>query len=411
MLFAECFVLGLLPWIKLQFAPFTACCFILSIARGVFVQDRREGRSGYGVSALQDATVLRSPSEKWHIILKDIITASAGSAVPTVLFLAYLALNGAIESFWLYYIRVNVEHVSISFSEYLSRLPLRMVFFSEMNLFWLAAGTVLVFAAVELAYSINRKETAAPRRCPAVMLLGVFALTAFLATTRTMSIFDHYINIIVPSCVILIALGLTVSSSENLRRSCAFAILAVAEASTVYDMMALSDIQNIRTIQQLGFVREDEYPFKDAMHYLNSHVSPGEQIVVWGWETGLPVYSGHPSATTTNFIYPLLDKKFDKNLQKELRSRYVEDIINNKPAAIIDAVCPASFAYRDDWYHLSEYPFMKNITDKYYEAPVSFPVTVDAFFGEGMMPCHHSIAKDLKTGSVRVYLRKKEDKP
>ena len=54
---------------------------------------------------------------------------------------------------------------------------------------------------------------------------------------------------------------------------------------------------------------------------------------------------------------------------------------------------------------------MKNITDKYYEAPVSFPVTVDAFFGEGMMPWHHSIAKDHKTGSVRVYLRKKEDKP
>lgn len=74
-------------------------------------------------------------------------------------------------------------------------------------------------------------------------------------------------------------------------------------------------------------------------------------------------------------------------------------------------MCPASFAYRDDWYHLSEYPFMKNITDKYYEAPVSFPVTVDAFFGEGMMPWHHSIAKDHKTGSVRVYLRKKEDKP
>lgn len=40
-LFAECFVLGLLPWVKLQFAPFTVCCLILSIARGVFVQQSR----------------------------------------------------------------------------------------------------------------------------------------------------------------------------------------------------------------------------------------------------------------------------------------------------------------------------------------------------------------------------------
>ena len=37
MLFAECLVLGLLPWVKLQFAPFSLCCFILSSLYITFV--------------------------------------------------------------------------------------------------------------------------------------------------------------------------------------------------------------------------------------------------------------------------------------------------------------------------------------------------------------------------------------
>lgn len=412
-LFTECFVLGLLPWVKLQFAPFTVCCLILSIARGVFVQQSREYCQVPGCTGPGDVTdaPISTSAVKWHQILKDTLTASAGAAVPTMLILAYLALNGVWKWFWLFYIRVNIEHVSISFSEYLSELPLRMVLFADMNLFWLPVSTILSCTAVGLAHRRNSPHKSSPGRDYAILLLVLFALTAFFATTRTMSIFDHYINIIVPSCVILIALRLAISSSEKLRKNCAIAILAAVEAVAAYDMMTLNDIQNIRTIQQLGFVREDEYPFKEAVKYLNSHVSPGEPIVVWGWETGMPIYSGHPSATTTNFIYPLVDKKFDRQLQEELRSRYVQDIIQNKPAAIADLVCPASFAYRYDWYHLSEYAFMKDIADKYYEAPVSFPVTVSAFFGEGLMPWHHSRATDLETGSVRIYLRKKEDRP
>ena len=102
-----------------------------------------------------------------------------------------------------------------------------------------------------------------------------------------------------------------------------------------------------------------------------------------------------------------MDKKFDKKLQEELRSRYVNDIIKNKPAAIVDFVCPASFKYRFSSYYLRKYSFIKDITDKYYEDPVSFPVTVSAFFGEGVMPWHHSFAKNLKAGSIRIYIRKK----
>lgn len=67
--------------------------------------------------------------------------------------------------------------------------------------------------------------------------------------------------------------------------------------------------------------------------------------------------------------------------------------------------------YRFSSYYLRKYSFIKDITDKYYEDPVSFPVTVSAFFGEGVMPWHHSFAKNLKAGSIRIYIRKKTDNP
>jgi len=407
-LFAECLVLGLLPWVKLQFAPFSVCCFILSIARGVFTPDSRECRTE-SMAALNDDTGSRCLSGKWPVILKDAQAASAGVASPTVLFLSYLALNGALEWFWLFYIRVNIEHVSLPFSEYLSTLPSRMVLFAERNLFWLPVSTVLAFAAAEMASRINRQKPPVHQKYLAVLLLAFFALTAVYATTRTLSLFDHYINIIVPSSVILISLGLAIDSDRRLRRNCAIAILAAAEAVAVYDMKNSDDLQDIRTIQQLGFVRENEYPFKDAMRYLNSNVKPDKPIVVWGWETGLPVYSQHPSATASNFIYPLVDKKFDKKLQDELRIKYADDILRSKPAAIVDAVCPAAFEYKEERYYIREYPFIKNITDKYYETPVSFPVNAFSYFGEGIMPWHHSKAPAFRQGSVRIYLRKKTD--
>lgn len=146
------------------------------------------------MAALNDDTGSRCLSGKWPVILKDALAASAGVASPTVLFLSYLALNGALEWFWLFYIRVNIEHVSLPFSEYLSTLPSRMVLFAERNLFWLPVSTVLAFAAAEMASRINRQKPPVHQKYLAVLLLAFFALTAVYATTRTLSLFDHYIN-------------------------------------------------------------------------------------------------------------------------------------------------------------------------------------------------------------------------
>ena len=141
-------------------------------------------------------------------------------------------------------------------------------------------------------------------------------------------------------------------------------------------------LNNVREFQQKAFISESIYPFSKVLHYLNERVKPGEPVALWGWEPGFLIYSDHPSATATHFIYPLVSDKFTPRI----RDAYVEDIIKNRPAAIVDLVCPYAFSFRDSKFELSNYGFIKRVTDEYYEKPVAVPVG--------------------SSGFARVYLRK-----
>ena len=402
MLFAECLVLGLLPWVKLQFAPFSLCCFILSMSRNLFLP-------GIGTSRLNGGAGTASSHASGQFSLKNTFAACAGAAAPSVLFLSYLALEGALGWFWLFYIRVNSEHVSVPLAEYLSKLPDFIVIFTDMDLFMVPGCTIIVFALFSLfslTGSRDGKGLITRRGFAAAALLVVFLLGSFFAATRTMSTYDHYINIMVPSFAILTALGLTLWRDEKLRRNCAFAMLAALTGVFCLKMVTIDKVQPIQALQQHEIIDEDVYPFSDVIHYLNSHVRPGEPVAVWGWETGFPIYASHPSATATHFIYPLIDSKFDRELQDELRRKYTDDIINNRPAAIVDLACPASFRYIDERYYLRNYAFMREIAEKYYEIPLSFPVSLKPEFRIMLMPWRPLGTLKNDDGYVRIYLRK-----
>ena len=199
-----------------------------------------------------------------------------------------------------------------------------------------------------------------------------------------MNLFYHYVNILLPASVIFAALGLSMVSGAEKRAGWAISVLMAAAAVFVFKLMTQV---NISFTQENDFLKTESYPFRDAVEYLNQHVNQGEPVAIWGWDTGFPVYSGHPSATSTHFLYPLVDPKFSPEIQAKVREKYVDDILRIRPAAIVDLVCPAAFTYKDRQFELSNYGFIRRIADEYYEKPVSVPAGSD--------------------GSVRIYLRKK----
>ena len=161
------------------------------------------------------------------------------------------------------------------------------------------AGALLVFL-FSLTGSRDGKGLITRRGFAAAALLVVFLLGSFFAATRTMSTYDHYINIMVPSFAILTALGLTLWRDEKLRGNCAFAMLAALTGVFCLKMVTIDKVQPIQALQQHEIIDEDVYPFSDVIHYLNSHVRPGEPVAVWGWETGFPIYATMPSATASH---------------------------------------------------------------------------------------------------------------
>lgn len=402
--FAECLVLGLLPWIKLQFAPFSVLCFIISLARGVFIEDKEcgcyRGSAGHKQSYRQ-----HKYSQFIHALLsKNALIALIAGLLPSLIFFAYLALTDALEWFWMFYIVGNLEHVSVSLSTYLAGIGAYFFAFANMDMFWMATGTPSAFIILSLSNKLSaffRSDTTQvprgmcvifvfcrniaryiiSRRGTAIVLLILFAITSIFAVTRTMSLFTHYVNILVPCGAILVALGLTVLKVGK-RRLDQWTVAMLIVASIIFGGK-LATYTNIKNVQDNGFPSEQNYAFIDALHYLNERVRPGEPVALWGWETNFAIYSDHPSATSTHYIYPLVNPKFTHKMQ----DKYVMDILYNKPAAVIDLVGPAAFSYKEKQYELANYDFIRVIMDKYYEKPVSIPTGND--------------------GSVRIYLRKK----
>ena len=397
-LFAECFVLGLLPWIKLQFAPFSVICFFMSLARNIFVNDCSEDGNFLEYGQKQNGAIALCDTSVWRKLCVSAFAVIAGF-VPTIILLTCLALNRSLEWFWMFYIIGNLEHVAIPLKDYFSNIWSYLLEETDKDLFWLGtSGAVLFiflaasdishvslssvgsFTSLFLPKLCSGRLGAEYRKATGAVLLGLFAITALFSFTRTMSHFGHYLIILVPSSAIFVGLGMTLLRDNSKRRKWALALLL---ASALIFGAKLTTFNNIRWVQNNAFIREDTYPFWDALHYLNEHVKPGMPVAYWGWETAFPIYSDHPSATATHYIYPLISPKFTHRM----RDKYIQDIIDNKPVAIVDLVCPAAFSYKEKKYELANYDFIRRVVDKYYDKPVSIPVG--------------------NKGFARIYLRKK----
>lgn len=400
-LFAECFVAGLMPWVKLQFVPFSVMCFILSTTRRVFVNDYHNDKKHISVAVpeCKNKDGKTSPyCATRHLLSKDFITACFAEALPTLLLLTYLTLSGAIEQFWLFYITGNL-HAATKPNYIKEAIPFLLDFAHQKLMFDMSICSAVAFIILALgnikSSGIEKKLrlslvspfrpflffvrlTQTWRHKIGFWLLTLFVIVALFTITRSMTAFDHYVNILVPASAIFVGLGLAMIARVEKRIRWSFAIMTVLAIVFGAKLTMLNNIQN----QQNEFINNNNYVFNDALKYLNEHVRLGEPVVIWGWEPDFFIYSQHPSATSTHLLSEIIQ------LDQKIRDEYISDIISKKPAAIVDLVCPAAFAYREKHYELANYDFIRRVVDEYYEKPVAVPAGNDGF--------------------VRIYLRKKD---
>ena len=400
-LFAECFVAGLMPWVKLQFVPFSVMCFILSLSRNLLVNGYPNDKKGLPVAAQEcksKGEKTGSSSTTRNILSNGFIIACFAEALPTLMMLAYLTLSGAIGRFWLFYVTGNL-HAATKPNYIKEAIPFLLDFAHQKSMFEMSICASVAFLILALgnikSFSTEKKLswnlvtpfrpflffvrlTKTWRQKIKIGLLALFVVVALFTITRSMTAFDHYVNILVPASAIFVGLGLTMVTRIETRTRWSFAIMTVLAVVFASKLMMLNNIQ----AQQNKFISDSNYVFNNALKYLNERVKTGEPVVFWGWEPEFSVYSQHPSATSTHLLSEIIQ------LDQKIRDEYIYDIISKKPAAIVDLVCPAAFAYKEKQDELTNYDFIRQVAEEYYEKPVSVPAGNDGF--------------------VRIYLRKKD---
>ena len=345
----EFFVLGLFPFIKLQYAVFSFACFLFSVWK-------YRGRP----------------------IVKQIAYVSF-ALLPALFILLYVLKNGAFREFWLYYIEFNWNFVHSSFIEYCLGLPILLADVTQKPMFTAAvmaaavAAGALIVGTVRLRYDGSGISKGRARLdIFNVLLLALFGLTLFAITRpRVGCVFDHYANTLLIGCTVFAALFLY-HNCDHAKQIILSKVTWLLTGSVFFihffNGYAFAQ-NNLQWALKYLFFEPDAYPFAQVVAEMNKRLQPGEPVLYWGWEGGVPVYSGHPSAVAeTHFIHIITP-----GLPEKFREKYVSDILERKPKLILDPVCPSSFNYRPE-YELSNFPFMKEITDKYYEAPVVVPV-------------------------------------
>lgn len=93
--------------------------------------------------------------------------------------------------------------------------------------------------------------------------------------------------------------------------------------------------------------------------------SPDDRLLVWGWMPYYHVYTGMAQSHRMSISTPIFS---ENERQSFYREAFMEDLINNQPEWIVDAVAPGSFNYTDrDIHGVHLFPEFEEVLKHHYE--------------------------------------------
>jgi hypothetical protein len=325
------FTAGLLPWAKLQSAPFAA----LLVAGGIWLALRS--------SAISRADRIRRAG--WLLL---------AAAAPGVVGLLAVTAAGQSRDFFLSYLAQNFTYMGetpMTLGTTVKELARLSRFTWQFPVF--LVGPCLVIAA---GAAVGWRQ----RRRPGLLFWAGGALTlvagfAILAPRRG---FHHYL--------LFLVLPLTLWSAaavgdlwQNVRAGAArrwlMAALVIAAG-----LLPLGQRLRLPVPYMFGqFAEHWRHPYSDLGHWLRMHARPGDTLAMWGWCPSLYVETALPQGTREAHSYWQIRPSA---LRAYYRERYLADLERNPPTFFVDAVGPGAFSFIDrpreaheTWPELEEY--------------------------------------------------------
>lgn len=311
------FVLGAVPWAKLQAVPLAAC-----------------------VGAVAVAATLRAAGQTSRQRVRLCLHFAAACALPTLVALALIAATGQ----WLHFSNSYIAYNRLYVVRGAPAIEMLRAMWqnSQLNSFLFPAFAVTTSVAglvATLAALRVRHRLAGILATAALAAVGVAAIAA---PGRD---FPHYLLFLVVPLTLWCALGvgclweIARHGSANQRR--AFVALALVLLAAPFLAARLS---RPPPFPWGGLAELCCRPPSPISHAILAVSRPGDDLAIWGWfpqayvETGLPQAARDAHSQRQIEASPLRDY---------YRGRYLDDLSRNRPAVFVDAVGPGRYGFQD----------------------------------------------------------------
>ena len=339
--FLQFFVIGLMPFGKLQFAPVAVLLFIVSFVSFI----RKNFNELNFISVTKNLTLFSfiSSLPLFLILLDGLVNNSL------IWFVRFYFLN------MISYMETGNESVNSSYHVMFQNF---VGFWSDI--FYLYYFTL--FNLVLVVISLFKKKRLTAYFCISFLGLSIYEVL------KPLFGFYHYTNImLIPlfSCVALLLFVLR----NKLVNVCTVIICLIFVFCHFIKFDSDYELK-LSYVNNHGF---DPGWFEIA-NDLRSTGDKSDRLVVWGWMSELYVVSEHAPGTAEIGIGNFVPSKFINRVFPEYtKQKFIDDLINNKPRFIIDTPSVITSIYDDPKYSIHNYPEIWNIVkndyhvNKYYK--------------------------------------------
>ncbi len=332
----EFFVIGLMPFGKLQFAPVALFLFVFRL---ISILQQKENLH---YSQLKKATLL-----------------SLICAVPSVIVLSDALIHNSLLWFFRFYFfnmisYMNVEHLGSEVNPY-SVMIHNLIFFWS-NFFHLSVLTSLNFILIILC--AMKKEYKVSLFCFALIVLSAFEVV------KPLFDFSHYTNIMIIPLFANCAILLHKLHNRNIN----IFVIALSICFIGYYFNHFDRDYKFKAyyVENPGILPEWMAIAQD----IKSQSNEADRLVVWGWMDELYVLTGLPSGTAEIAIGGFIPHQLVNRIYPSYtKQKYLDDILNNKPRFVIDTPSPITNIYNSYDYQLKNYhEFWQIIKNNYHLA-------------------------------------------
>lgn len=307
------FLLGTVPWTKLQAAPLAAAIGLFLVAETL----ARPGRDPGGY-------------RRWV----DALSMCASAAAPSVLILAWVVHAGAWDDMRSSYLESSLIYLALPSKGFASGM---LHFLARKPISPLLAGIGALFVAGACVKGPEALRFMREKRWEfALAGISLFAGIAVCVSPATQ--FDHYQLLLFTPSMLAIAAGTSLlvggeavtTESRCLSPNWALASACLGLPSLVMGMWFSAAVVN--DLRLMGDPRE-VFPQRQIAEIVREATQPFRTVAIWGWEPCVYVDLGLPPATR-HAINPFLN--FDSPAAAFLRSRFLEDLRSSRPQVILD---------------------------------------------------------------------------